>query len=145
MAIIKKIVWNETFSVGVKEMDVQHQRIIRTFNKLVDNAQVGAGSETVSEVLAEMVEYAFKHFKAEEQLLEHHKYPDLEQHKAEHMDFRLQTAKFCRLTLEQDEKVTHELLNYLHDWWLEHILIKDKEYRVFLERQRIVSMRHLGV
>jgi len=79
--IIKNIVWNAEFSVGVKEMDDQHQRIIRTFNKLVDNVQAHVGSEVISEVLSEMVGYASDHFKREEQLLEDHKHPDLNRQK----------------------------------------------------------------
>ena len=111
---MKKIVWNNQFSVGVKKMDAQHQKIIRVFNTLVDNAQATAGSEKVSEVLSEMVEYASEHFKCEEQLLREHVHPDLEQQRAQHMEFRRQAGEFCLQASKGDEEVTHDLVNYLY-------------------------------
>jgi len=33
---MKKIIWDDNFSVGVKKMDVQHQKIIKIFNTLVE-------------------------------------------------------------------------------------------------------------
>ena len=138
---MEKIVWNDEFSVGVDKMDVQHQGIIKILNKLVDNAQADPRSETVSEVLAEMVEYASTHFKSEEQLLEDHEYPELKQQKAEHREFKRKAGNFCLLTLEQDEKMTHDLLNYLHGWWKEHILYEDKKYAAFFEEKRSLSRK----
>ena len=142
---MEKIVWNDEFSVGVETMDVQHQRILKIYNKLIDNAQADPSSETVSEVLAEMVEYASTHFKSEEQLLEDHEYPELKQQKDEHREFKQQAGEFCLLTLEQNEKMTHDLLNYLHDWWKDHILYKDKRYAAFLEAKRSLSKKDNGL
>lgn len=136
---MEKIIWNDQFSVGVKKMDVQHQKIIRIFNTLVDNAQANAGSEKVSEVLSEMVEYASEHFNCEEQLLRDHAHPDLEQQKAGHSEFRRRAGEFCLLASKEDEKVTHDLLNYLHDWWTNHILCEDKKYAALLEEKRSMS------
>jgi hemerythrin-like metal-binding protein len=142
---MEKIVWNDEFSVGVETMDVQHQRILKIYNKLIDNAQADPSSETVSEVLTEMVEYASTHFKSEEQLLEDHEYPELKQQKAEHREFKRQAGEFCLLTLEQDEKVIHDLLNYLHDWWKDHVLYKDKRYAAFFEEKRSLSRKDKGL
>ena len=136
---MEKIVWNDEFSVGVETMDVQHQRILKIYNKLIDNAQADPSSETVSEVLTEMVEYASEHFKCEEQLLRDHAHPDLEQQQTDHRAFRRQAGEFCLLASKEDEKVTHDLLNYLHDWWTNHILHEDKKYAALLEEQRSMS------
>ena len=136
---MEKIIWNDQFSVGVKKMDVQHQKIIRIFNTLVDNAQANAGSETVSKMLAEMVEYASEHFNCEEQLLKDHAHPDLEQQKNDHREFRRQAGEFCLLASKADKKVTHDLLHYLHDWWTNHILCEDKKYAALLEEKRSMS------
>ena len=125
---MKKIIWNDQFSVRVRTMDDQHQNIIYLFNKLVDNVEAKAGSETVSDVLAEMVEYASEHFDTEEKLLSDHAYPYLQQQINEHREFRQQAGKFCLLASQGDEKMTHDLVNYLHDWWTNHILVEDKKY-----------------
>ena len=133
---MKKIIWNDSFSVGVKTMDIQHKRIISTFNKLVDNVQAHPRSEKVSEVLAEMVDYACEHFESEERLLAEHKYPELSQQKAEHSAFRRQAGEFCILALSEDEQVTHKLLTYLHEWWTAHILYNDKRYTAHINMEK---------
>ena len=132
---MKKIVWSDQFSVGVMKMDLQHQHLIRIFNTLVDNALADPLSEKVSEALAALVEYASEHFKSEEQLLRDHAHPDLEEQITEHKAFRRQAAEFCLLASQEDEKVIHDLINYLHDWWIIHILEKDKKYATLLEEK----------
>lgn len=136
---MQKIVWNDEFSVGVRKMDIQHQRIIRIYNTLVDKTQAHPRSDTVSKILEELVEYASEHFKCEEQLLAEYDHPDLEQQKAEHRGFRKQAGEFCELALADDEEMTRNLLIYLHDWWTDHILCKDKKYAALLEEKRSLS------
>ena len=135
-----KIEWNDQFSVGVKKMDAQNQKIIRIFNTLVDNAQATAGSEKVSEVLAEMVEYASEHFKCEEQLLRDHAHPHLEQQHTEHMEFRRQIGEFCLRASKGDKELTHDLVNYLYGWCTNHILHEDKKYVALREEKRSMSI-----
>ena len=132
---MKKILWNDQFSVGVKKMDEQHRKLIRIYNKLVDNAQATAGSEKVSEVLAELVEYAAEHFKCEEQLLRDHAHPDLKRQHTEHLEFRRQAGEFCLQASKGDDKVTNDLTNYLYGWWTNHILHEDKKYMALLEEK----------
>jgi len=136
---MEKIIWNDQFSVGITKMDAQHKKIIRIFNRLVDNAQANAGSAKVSEALGEMVEYASEHFKCEEQLLRDHTHPDLAQQKAEHREFRRQAGDFCLLASKHNEQVTHDLIDYLHNWWTHHILHEDKKYAALLGEKRNIS------
>jgi hemerythrin len=137
---MKKIIWDAEFSVGVKRMDVQHQRIIRMYNKLVEHSHAHVGSEALSQVLQEMVEYASEHFKSEEQLLKDHGYPDLQQQKKEHREFKLHAGNFCLSAQEHGGTVGPELLVYLHDWWTNHILLQDKGYAIyFKDRQSLKS------
>jgi len=137
---MEKIIWNDQFSVGITKMDAQHKKIIRIFNRLVDNAQANAGSAKVSEALGEMVEYASEHFKCEEQLLRDHEHPDLERQHTEHMEFRRQAGEFCLRASKGDEETTHDLIDYLHGWWTNHILYEDKKYMALLEEERGMSI-----
>ena len=101
----------------------------------MDHAKDAPGSDTVSEVLAEMVEYASVHFRNEERLLEKNQYPELDRQKAAHREFRRKAAELCAMAMEKDKNVTHYLSKYLYDWWIDHILNQDKKYAAFLERQ----------
>jgi hemerythrin-like metal-binding protein len=78
------------------------------------------------------VDYASEHFKCEEKLLRDHTHPDLAQQKIKHREFRRQAGEFCLLASKQNEQVTHDLSDYLHNWWIHHILHEDKKYAALL-------------
>ena len=44
-------------------------------------------------------------------------------------------------SLGTNDKVTHDLLNYLHNWWKDHILYQDKRYAAFFEEKRRLSKK----
>jgi hemerythrin-like metal-binding protein len=131
---MQKIEWNDQFSVGIAEMDFQHQKIANLLNTLVDHALEDARSEKISEALMEMVEYASEHFRCEEELLRTYAYTDLAQQQRAHRQFRRQVGEFCVLVAEGDEQVVCKMLEFLRDWWANHILNEDKKYSAILEK-----------
>jgi hemerythrin-like metal-binding protein len=86
---LEKVVWNDTFSVGVAEMDAQHRKLLILINQLVDchAARDGMTSEKFHDVLSGMFDYAQVHFKAEEDYLQRIGYPQLSAHEKEHVAF----------------------------------------------------------
>ena len=83
MAIIK---WEQNLSVGVDKFDTHHKKLVDLINKLHDAMSTGKGAETIGSVLDDLIKYTQYHFAEEEKLMTLHKYPDLEKHKAEHVD-----------------------------------------------------------
>ena len=79
MALIQ---WSPQLSVGVAEMDRQHQHLVGLINRLHDAMVRGEGAEILGPVLDEVVRYTHTHFAAEERLLAARKYPHLADHKA---------------------------------------------------------------
>lgn len=92
-----KLVWEDSFSVGVALLDEQHRRVIEMINSL---AEARLEREVLSETLVKMLDYAREHFEAEEHLLAQHGYPDLALQRSEHLAFRKKTAAFSVETLE---------------------------------------------
>ena len=135
---MKKIIWNREYSVGVERLDLQHQRIIRVINSLIAKPRVFTKSATISEVLAELTVYVSEHFLLEEQLLEEHNYPDLIDHAKKHTEYGERIANFCRKTVEKDKNVPEELLDFLSEWWNDHILHEDMSYRRFFEEKGVI-------
>ena len=69
---MEKIIWNDSFSVKVMEIDDQHKKLIRLINRLGDIDASKVNSETVSEIFTEMTQYTQFHFGTEEKyMLEH--------------------------------------------------------------------------
>ena len=134
---MEKFHWDDTYSVGVSQMDDEHRIILSTINQMLDAPDVSAGSEAISNILTQLAKYASKHFEHEERLLKEHGYPDLSAHRGEHQLFRREVAAFC-LSLMDEQTPTQgaydDLLRFLRRWWNEHILIEDMQYRSFLNQ-----------
>lgn len=134
---MEKINWDDSFSVGVKKLDEQHRQIIGIINKLIDTTTVSVDSELISDTLTEMRQYASDHFETEEHLLTEYKYPDYKSHKEHHIEFRKQAANFSMDTLQYKRAVPAEILRYLKEWWVNHILNTDMKYKAFFNERGV--------
>jgi hemerythrin len=129
---MEPVQWSEQFSVGVEELDGQHQRLVKILNRLLTTHEpIDTNSETISETLMAMTRYAQEHFKAEEKLMEAHGYPGLEEHKQLHRAYRRKTVDLSTATTLGIDAVPEFLLAYLFDWWVHHILEEDMKYKAF--------------
>ena len=66
-----------------------------------------------------------------EKMMAEHGYPQLEQHKSQHMDYIKKTVDFCTAAQVGVDAIPRGLLAYLQDWWVHHIQNTDKEYTAF--------------
>ena len=134
---MEKIVWNPSFSVGVARLDEQHKNIINMINLLRSRPEVDVRSETVSELLTRLTRYASDHFATEEQLLVEYGYPELTEHKEAHTAYRVKLVALCQDTMYHNASVPDELLRFLGDWWVNHILGADMRYSAFLTERGV--------
>jgi len=129
------IEWNNSFVLGVPEIDGHHQHLLELFNKTYQVFVAQAGRGALETVLDELVNYATYHFAAEERLMAECGYQSLPQHRREHEGF------IERITVQQHDfyagrtTLTLELIVLLRDWVLDHILRCDKELAAVLPRQ----------
>jgi hemerythrin len=129
---MEPVQWSDKFSVGVEELDHQHQRLIQMLNRLLTaRGRVDTRSETISDLINDMTRYAQEHFKTEEHLMEVHGYPGLEEHKRQHRAYREKVVDFSTAIMVGVETVPERLLAYLIDWWTHHILEEDMKYKPF--------------
>ena len=130
--------WSEKFSVGVSELDQQHQQLIKLLNILISKqGTTNTHSETVSDTLMAMTRYAQTHFKTEERLMEAYGYPGLEDQKMQHRDFRKKTVGFSTATTFGIDQVPEDLLTYLTNWLVHHILEEDMAYKAFFKDEGV--------
>jgi hemerythrin len=135
---MEPIQWSERFSVGVRELDQQHQQLIKLLNVLISTrGTTNAHSETISDTLMAMTRYAQAHFKTEESLMEAYGYPGLEEQKKQHRDFRKKTGDFSSAAYYGIDQVPDALLAYLVNWWVYHILEDDMAYRSFFKEKGV--------
>ena len=115
--------WHDSFSVGIKKIDQQHQKLITLLNELLVAAETGQQREVIGRVLEELVSYTDYHFKAEESFFKVH--PQHRKHLAIHKGFVKQALKLLEDYRAGVEGIGFETIEYLQEWVKEHILGTD--------------------
>lgn len=129
--------WNNSYSVGIQEIDNQHKILIGLINDLHDGMKQGKGKEVLGGILKELVRYTVFHFGFEENLLEKNVYPELSTHKKAHVGLIDQVNKL-NIDFESGNKVlTMEVMAFLKDWLGNHIMGTDKKYTAHLNSKGV--------
>jgi len=128
-----KIIWSKDFSVGNILIDEQHKKIVELINILIVHHNASVHSETLAYVINELMLYSQHHLECEEKLLEELQYPELSQHKKVHLKYKKKVTDIAMKVTNYDKEMPVELLEFLKDWWFNHILKEDMAYKPFLE------------
>lgn len=127
--------WNENLSVMVPEMDSQHKRLVSLFNELDDAMKQGKGKEVMGKVLNGLVSYVNTHFKAEEEFMKKIGFTELEQHQVEHKKLTEEVENFYNDFKQGKAIVSVQIMNFLRNWLIDHIMKKDKRYGEFAKQK----------
>jgi hemerythrin len=129
------ITWNDNLSVKVKEIDLQHQKLIDMINELNEAMKKGKGKESLAKIINGLVSYTATHFKQEERYFDKFGYPDTVNHKKEHVAFVKKVTDFKNGFEKNNLSVTVEVMNFLSDWLKNHIKGTDKQYSAFFNEK----------
>jgi hemerythrin len=140
---MEKICWKKEYSVGVEKIDRQHRHLFEIINKLIDHSGTSKDPELVSETLTEMLNYAKEHFTTEEELMQEYGYPEIEQHKEQHIYFFKTTAELSINALNKQSMVLREIVEFLKIWLTFHILKVDMKYKEFFKAKIPVKIQTL--
>ncbi len=137
--------WTEAFSVGVGEIDQQHQRLLVLMNKLHDAAQRSEQLATLASVLDEfelvkhgideLEDYIVYHFETEERYMLRHAYPQTEQHRSEHQSFSRKIDGFRKHAARPQGRLCPEVAAFCEQWWASHVQGTDRRLGVFLNEK----------
>lgn len=120
--------WTEDLSVGVLTIDEQHKKLIAIINELNDAMKNGKAKEIIGKVIKELLDYTKYHFSKEEGLMAQANYIGIESHKLIHSQFVKNIENFENDFKNGKITVTLELINFLKDWLIKHIMGTDKKY-----------------
>ncbi len=143
------ILWQESWTLGIDLIDVEHQSLVDGVNQLaarftLDPAQaaepVGMGGggnphdtsanhAALIKALEALAEQAREHFKHEETLMRAIDYPELASHCSEHA---LLLAEYIEMVRDLERQslihLDSETLRSLHHWLVSHMVGADKDY-----------------
>ncbi len=122
------VVWTSKYSVGCDYIDEQHKKLIQIINELYSNFMERSSRDKMQKILDELVDYTVYHFNAEEKMLEEHGAGPSEEHKKQHQDFVNKIKVFQKRYELGDNVLGLDIMNFLKDWLLNHILGTDMKY-----------------
>ena len=127
---MKMLQWKEEYSIGVQLIDEQHKHLFVIGNNIYDlleNYLYEDKYDKIVMIINELREYTKYHFMTEEDYMLEIKYSKYFNQKVEHDDFieKIEGIDLKGLDENQD-KYIRDLLTFVFNWILEHILKKDK-------------------
>jgi hemerythrin-like metal-binding protein len=134
---MKTFQWNPLFETGLAEIDTQHRRLVELVNDLGERIDSGQ-PEHIDQTLTALAEYTVYHFGSEESLMEASGVAaeHANHHRETHRRFVAQVTEWMQTRQAQGQLSPGQLLDYLANWLIFHILGDDQS----LGRQ-ILSIR----
>ncbi|SFB35575.1 bacteriohemerythrin [Clostridium frigidicarnis] len=126
------IKWKDEYSVGVEKIDEQHKHLFEIANKVhevLNNDFYTDKYDKIVEILKELEDYTVFHFNDEEEYMKQIGYKKFFTHKIEHEEFvqKIKNVDLGKIDCNQD-KYLLEIMNFIVNWLVNHILQKDKLY-----------------
>ncbi len=120
------IKWNSGLSLGIKELDDDHKKLLSIINRLSEEIENDKAQDVIYAIFAELESYSKEHCRREEDLLRECNYKDLDEHIEKHNAFAEKIPELkVKLLKSKDAKFEKEVVSFLIDWLLEHIIDED--------------------
>lgn len=123
-----KIEFKHEFQSGNAEIDRQHQELINIMNEIIENPNLEASSERLSDLVMELITKANEHFEYEEMLLQKQNFPDIENHKKEHLKYLEELTELSMKLVNQDENTTPSVLDSMAKCFEAHFKNEDAKF-----------------
>ncbi len=131
------IQWGPQYFIGINEIDDQHKVLVDLINEVYANFGKSGNKQKVSKVLHELVDYTIYHFGNEEQYFKKFGYSDTENHLKQHTMFVDKIKKIAADFEAGDASISIDLVDFLKDWLINHILKIDKKYVKFFKEHGV--------
>ena len=129
---MKELVWDNSLSVEVEEIDRDHRILVNLFNILNHSVIEGDAPDYLEAVLEEMICCTVWHFRHEERLMLKYGYEGTAEHKTEHQELINSAKELQQKFLQSGKLVANEDIEFLEHWLTEHILVADMKMGSYL-------------
>ncbi len=130
--------WKDEYNLGVDDIDKQHQKLFDYLRELRDMMRNEDTKGGIAQTLDNLYNYGVEHFTFEEQLMERIGFSALEGHRKLHTMYNQRLDEF-RKRFQSEDMMATELLVFIKEWLLNHILKEDKKYALFMKENDIES------
>ncbi|WP_423229824.1 bacteriohemerythrin [Clostridium aceticum] len=133
--------WKEKYKIGVPIVDQQHEELFKRVSDFIHTVQKkGVWEEKIDKVKETMVfmqEYVVVHFDDEEMYQEKIQYPDLDEHKQKHIQFKEAVGNYVKRFNEEgySEELVQEFSGKLVAWLIMHVAAMDQKIGEYVDTQ----------
>ncbi|MDD2325820.1 MAG: bacteriohemerythrin [Alphaproteobacteria bacterium] len=121
--------WNEKLVLGIPSIDAQHKQLVGMINELYAGFEAGTGRAVIGPILDRLINYTATHFKHEEAFFDQTGYPETSHHKKEHENLVKRVLEVqSQFKANKESVLTQDLMAFLRNWLVDHILGSDKRY-----------------
>ncbi len=120
--------WTDDFSVGVAEIDSQHQELVEMINTLHASMTENVQSPETTRILAELADYTQRHFKTEEDYMLLFHFSEYAEHKQAHDEFVGKVLDLQNRAKWGSDLLGLDVLDFIKTWFEEHLVGVDKKY-----------------
>ncbi len=124
--------WTDILDIGLPKVDEQHKQLIALSNSLIQAMINGMGNDVLDDIFTELREYTLTHFADEEAYMEEIGYPQLTEQKQAHKKLTDDVDAFRIRLLEDSNAVSpNEVLDFINNWLIKHIMEMDSQIGIF--------------
>ena len=131
------VTWDQSYSVSVRRMDEQHQKLFALINALHDAMRQGKGQAAVQDTVRELAAYTVTHFRAEEELLRKSNYPGLVAREMEHRKYLAKVNQLVENLKAGKIASSISVRGFLKAWLADHFRRTDRSYTAHLNAQGV--------
>jgi len=121
--------WKEEYSLNIHRIDEQHKKLIDMINVLHNSLSQNEKDDILDQVISDMIDYSFIHFRDEEKYFIQFGYENATEHILEHQYFLKNAEKLRQDHSLNDPTLKYEVVMFLQKWFTNHIMHSDKKYQ----------------
>ena len=129
--------WNAGFSVNIRVLDGQHQKIFDILGNLYDALGKEYDATFLGIRVMEFSLYIATHFDTEELIMSEYHFPGYEAHRKEHEAFKWKVAVAQQDLAIGGVPLSMHMVSSWTDWYEHHFLTFDQKYSSFLNGKGI--------
>jgi hemerythrin-like metal-binding protein len=134
------IIWDEKYSVDIKEIDEQHKGLFLILSEFKDDIRHTSFDRiSIIKMIEKLKKYALSHFESEEKYLTNHQYPYYKIHKIKHNQFTEKVEEFQEKLIKGAPILPSEISKFIGDWLVNHIMKEYQVYAHFIKKKDLLN------
>ncbi len=125
---MKTFDWEESYDVKVERFNEQHKHLFEIVKDLYIAMENKDDRLALAQIINNLIRYSKEHFTEEELALLNTQYQNYEKHRKQHKLFIEKIEQFAADYNSGQHLLHFDILLFLKNWVLQHILVADKAF-----------------